>query len=252
MTALKEHFFTVRVYGSHTHPEQARVYGAAHRAVLDAYGVGGLKGQGGVVGEGPRSLLFMAEDAEGNAVAGMRLQPQQVGFQLPMLEALAEPGCAALDAQVAEWAEEGLAEACGWWVAAGYRKLFLPAALLRGGVYAAYALGIRHVIGFPSQHSVGVTESFGFSPLTCITGGPTRPYPDVRYEATAVHLRVAYPLKELPLSHRYPILKLAERPVQHFTEQTALGRVGYSYVLDNLPAIGLLRPKHGGGVQTGD
>jgi hypothetical protein len=113
---------------------------------------------------------------------------------------------------------EGVAEACGIWVARDFAKLGLMRYLLRAGVAVAPTLGLTHLLGFANEFSRPTVEAFGFVPIESVGDGGVVSYPDERYPSTIMELDCRR-LTSIPAAERSVVLALRTRPVQVTTDQ---------------------------------
>ncbi|MGK8522122.1 hypothetical protein ACRS6B_11475 [Nocardia asteroides] len=162
------------------------------------------------------SLFFAALDADGDMVAGVRMQGPYTGAAQAhaLVEWAGHPGVDDLRGMIAARIPHGVVEAKGAWVARDAdKRAELGAAISRTVLHGARLLGARYGFATVASFTVARHEACGAVPAE---GIPAAPYPDERY-------------RTVPLwwdTRTYPVF--AEESQRSLTqaEQNALGLPG--------------------------
>jgi hypothetical protein len=168
------------------HPDLWRRYLRGALRVYRHYGVDHAIEYDKVQNGSSTALFFVAVDASGVVVAGLRAQgPYPAVEDVHALGAWAgQPGEAALRAMVAERIPEGVVEVKAVWVARhAERRSALAAAISRCVVHAASLLGARFGFVTTASHGLELYRSSGGRVVDRI---PSVPYPDDRYRTVPV------------------------------------------------------------------
>lgn len=218
----------IRVLHAVDYPEIALTFRTKHLEVLEEFGVASKIGSAkNNWWEYSGSYLFIAEDIDtGEIGAGMRLDVIDATHSIPMEEAIERFSPEFV--KIVHKYDNILAEACGWWVSKKFSERRLPAHLMRTAIAVSSKLRLNTLLGFPNQHTVKITEKFGFTPIDYIKGleqkGCINYPPKSEYISTAVELEDTYRLPTMTEEERDLIIWLRQHPIQSINEEIK-GRV---------------------------
>lgn len=213
----------IRVLHAVDYPEVTKIFRDKHREVLEEFGVASkISSAKNKWWEYSGSYLFIAEDIEtGEIGAGMRLDVIDPTHNIPMAEAIEK--FSPEFAKIVHKYDNILAEACGWWVSKKFSERKLPAHLMRTAIAVSSKLRLNTLLGFPNQHTVKITEKFGFTSIDYIKGleqnGCLNYPPKTEYISTAVELEDIYHLPTMTEEERDLIIWLRQHPIQSIHEE---------------------------------
>ncbi|WP_280243609.1 hypothetical protein [Nocardia abscessus] len=147
-----------------------RRFGVEHALEYDAVADGGST-----------SLFFTALDADGDMLAGVRMQGPYTDARQAhaLVEWAGQPGADTLRRMIADRIPHGVIEAKGAWVARdAANRAELSAAISRTVLHAARLLGARYGFATVASFTVARHEACGAVPAERV---PAVPYPDQRY-----------------------------------------------------------------------
>lgn len=162
-------------------PELWRRYLHGAREVYRRFGVEHALEYDAVADGGSTALFFAALDADGDVVAGARVQgPYSAARQAhALVEWAGHPGADDLRRMLADRIPQGVIEAKGAWVARdAANRAELSAAISRTVLHGARLLGARYGFATVASFTVPRHEACGAVPAE---GIPAVPYPDERY-----------------------------------------------------------------------
>ncbi len=213
----------IRVLHAVDYPEITQIFREKHREVSEEFGVASKVGSAkNNWWEHSGSYMFIAEDIEtGEIGAGMRLDVIDATHSIPMEDAIKmfSPEFA----KIVHKYDNILAEACGWWVSKKFSERQLPAHLMRAAIAVSSKLRLNTLLGFPNQHTVRITEKFGFTPIDYIEGleqnGCVNYPPQSEYVSTAVELEDTHLLPTMTEEERDFVIWLRKHPIQRINEE---------------------------------
>ncbi len=211
----------IRVLHAIDYPEIAKAFQAKHTKVLEEFGVKGVGSVKNKWWEHSGSYMFIAEDIDtGEIGAGMRLDTIDATHGIPMEEAVERLN--PKFKEILHKYDNILAEACGWWVSKKFSERKLPANLMRTAIAVSSKLRLHTLLGFPNQHTVKITEKFGFTPVDYIEGlgkGSINYPPNSEYISTIVELENTDCLPSMTEEERDFVIWLRQHPIQTMNEE---------------------------------
>ncbi|MGQ4598285.1 hypothetical protein [Nocardia sp. R6R-6] len=163
-------------------PELWHRYLNGAREVYQRFGVEHALEYESVVDGRSTSLFFVALDAGGDIVAGVRIQGPYAAAQQAhaLVEWAGHPGADKLTRMIDDRIPEGVVEAKGAWVARDApNRADLSAAISRTALHAARIRGARYGFATVASFTAGRHQSCGAVPAEGIAAVP---YPDERYQ----------------------------------------------------------------------
>ncbi|RFM25842.1 hypothetical protein [Deminuibacter soli] len=149
-----------RAFPAVNDPESCRRFILGHRKVLEAYGITMITSNNAYWMEHANTYVILAEDADGNAVGGVRVQIAD-DTHLPIEDAVGNVDKRIYEV-VSKYKSSRTAEACGLWNAREVAGIGLSFSLLRAAIAQAGLLGVQTLFALAAPVTVNMCLNAGF------------------------------------------------------------------------------------------
>lgn len=200
-----------RAFPALSDPESCRRFIAGHRRVLEAYGITMITSNNAYWTEHANTYVIIAEDEQGNAVGGARVQIADDHLPLPIESAVGNVDKRIFDV-VSQYKSTKTAEACGLWNAREVAGLGLSYSLLRAVIAQANLLGVQTLFALAAPVTVDMCLRAGFLIERSLGKDGFFNYPKLDLVATAMFIDNIEQMNNASQEDRRHIFEIRKNP----------------------------------------
>lgn len=204
-----------------------------HAEVLKSFGLGGaVTSSTPDWANDPNTIVITAEcSLTGKLIAGIRVQIDSEGFEMPMVSAIKK-----MDQNVLNWVDNyrdgGVAEMCGLWTSRDAKGLNLGFTMMQAALVVARQLDIDTYVGFAAPVTLPFFQTLGFLIEPSLGDNGGFQYPTPEYISSSMILKDMKNLKYAEPATRARVMALTEGTMLTDDVETKRGMLHINYALN--------------------
>jgi GNAT superfamily N-acetyltransferase len=177
--------YSIRIHRAVESVNESLLFVDGHLKVLAGFGINGLTSSVEHWIRNPNVYIIVAQDCEGQIVAGVKLHIKNEEFKIPLEEAIDY-----LDERVSVLVRKemvnGTGEACGLWTSKSVSGKGLGKLLTRAAVAVAPSINLKSLFGFSSPYTLEMFQTLGYRRVESVGTNGDFYYPTPAYLSTVI------------------------------------------------------------------